>query len=137
MTSQTPTTPTTVTDPDGRVWQQCACGAAWFRADGTRTMCGECRDRADQTEWVDVTDTYRHLFPTLTGRILIERGAFPEPVTMLEEAHFPEPPRDTLIYWGVPDLDSPLPLVTCAECGRIVCHCESVERDGGADPDAA
>ncbi len=38
-----------------------------------------------------------------------------------------EPMRDVLAYWGVPDVDTPLPLATCAECGGVVCHCVSVE----------
>jgi hypothetical protein len=48
-----------------------------------------------------------------------------------------EPMRDVLEYWGVPDLDAPLPLARCAECGRIVCRCEPLEQDRDTDPDAA
>ena len=38
-----------------------------------------------------------------------------------------EPTRDVLEYWGVPDLDSPLPLAACSECGGIVCRCIIVD----------
>jgi hypothetical protein len=38
-----------------------------------------------------------------------------------------EPTRDVLTYWGVPDVDTPLPLAACEECGEIVCRCVSVD----------
>jgi hypothetical protein len=38
-----------------------------------------------------------------------------------------EPDDDILAYWNVPDLDSPLPLAACSECGGIVCRCVAVE----------
>jgi len=38
-----------------------------------------------------------------------------------------EPTRDVLAYWGVPDVDTPLPLATCTGCGGVVYHCVSVE----------
>ena len=38
-----------------------------------------------------------------------------------------EPITDVLEYWGVPDVDTPLPLAACAECGGVVCCCISVE----------
>jgi hypothetical protein len=34
-----------------------------------------------------------------------------------------EPTRETLEYWGLPDLDAPLPLARCPGCGGIVCRC--------------
>jgi len=36
-----------------------------------------------------------------------------------------EPTPDVLAHWGVPDVDTPLPLARCTESGRIVCHCIS------------
>jgi hypothetical protein len=86
MSSQTSTT--TVIDSFGRTWKQCPCGA-WFRVKGAEVVCSECRERTESIEWIDVTDTYRDLFPTLAGRILIERAAISEPVTILDAAHFP------------------------------------------------
>jgi hypothetical protein len=38
-----------------------------------------------------------------------------------------EPNRDILAYWGVPDIDTPLPLVACPECGGVVCRCNTVD----------
>jgi hypothetical protein len=48
-----------------------------------------------------------------------------------------EPTRAVLEYWGVPDLDAPLPLASCEECGGIVCRCEPVEQERDTDPGAA
>jgi hypothetical protein len=38
-----------------------------------------------------------------------------------------EPIADVLEYWGVPDVDTSLPLVACAKCGGIICRCVTVD----------